>query len=163
MRKIKNQHLRKRGCYFYTQKSESEEKTMAEETKQEPNGTEPTAKTYTEAEYNALQEQLTAMQSQLSTANETIQSYKDMDIDGIQASVAEYKQKWEQSEADRKAFEYQTRLGQYVKILGLRDDIYEQHVANLLAGKNLQSSYFCATSSQSARNRYSDNNFPRMT
>jgi hypothetical protein len=123
---------------------------MEEETKQEQGGTEPTAKTYTEAEYNALQEQLTAMQSQLSTANETIQSYKDMDIDGIQASVAEYKQKWEQSEADRKAFEYQTRLGQYVKILGLRDDIYEQHVANLLAGKNLQSSYFCATSSQSA-------------
>jgi DNA repair exonuclease SbcCD ATPase subunit len=135
---------------------------MEEETKQEQGGTEPTAKTYTEAEYNALQEQLTAMQSQLSTANETIQSYKDMDIDGIQASVAEYKQKWEQSEADRKAFEYQTRLGQYVKTLGLRDDIYEQHVANLLAGKNLQSSYFCATSSQSARNRYSDNNFPRM-
>jgi hypothetical protein len=111
---------------------------MEEETKQEQGGTEPTAKTYTEAEYNALQEQLTAMQSQLSTANETIQSYKDMDIDGIQASVAEYKQKWEQSEADRKAFEYQTRLGQYVKTLGLRDDIYEQHVANLLAGKNLQ-------------------------
>lgn len=59
---------------------------MEEETKQEQGGTEPTAKTYTEAEYNALQEQLTAMQSQLSTANETIQSYKDMDSESIRVS-----------------------------------------------------------------------------
>ena len=109
---------------------------MAEEIKQET--AEPTAKTYTEAEYNALQQQLDAMQKSLDTANTTIQSYKDMDIEGIQASVEDYKQKWEQSEKDRKAFEYQTKLGQYVKTLGLRDDVYEQHVARLLTEKGLQ-------------------------
>lgn len=76
---------------------------MAEEIKQET--AEPTPKTYTEAEYNALQQQLDAMQKSLDTANTTIQSYKDMDIESIQASVEDYKQKWEQSEKDRKAKE----------------------------------------------------------
>ncbi|MDE6779888.1 MAG: hypothetical protein K2J40_00300, partial [Ruminococcus sp.] len=86
---------------------------MAEETKAtETNQAETTpeqspeqaVKTYTEQEYNALK-------SQLDTANQTIQSYKDMDIDGIKASVEDYKQKWEQSENDRKAFEHKTRVG----------------------------------------------------
>lgn len=108
---------------------------MAEEIKQT---TEQTAKTYSEEEYHALQQELDAVRKNLDTANATIQSYKDMDIDGIQASVEDYKQKWEQSEKDRKAFEYQTKLGQYVKTLGLRDDVYEQHVVQLLTQKGLQ-------------------------
>lgn len=104
----------------------SEETTQVEQTTEEPQ-----VKTYSEAEYNALQEQL-------KTANDTIQSYKDMDIDGIKASVEEYKQKFEKAESDRKAFEHKTKLGQYVKSLGLRDDVYEQHVTNLLLEKGLQ-------------------------
>lgn len=64
---------------------------MAEETKEaEPvqvdNQQEQVTKTYTEQEYNALKEQL-------DTANTTIHSYKDMDIDGIKASVEDYKTK----------------------------------------------------------------------
>lgn len=111
---------------------------FAESASEEPSTTEPAAKTYTEEEYNALQQKLDAVQKSLDTANATIQSYKDMDIDGIKASVEDYKQKLEQSEKDRKAFEYQTKLGQYVKTLGLRDEIYEQHVARLLTEKGLQ-------------------------
>lgn len=112
---------------------------MEEETTQvEQTTTETQEKTYSEAEYNALQEQLKAMKSQIDTANQTIQSYKDMNIDGIKASVEDYKQKWEKSESDRKAFEYKTKLGQYVKSLGLRDDVYEQHVVNLFMEKGLQ-------------------------
>ena len=79
-----------------------------------------------------------AIQQSLDTANSTIQSYKDMDIDGIRESVEDYKQKWEQSESDRKAFEYKTRLSSYVKSLGLRDDVYEQHVTNMLMEKGLK-------------------------
>ena len=79
-----------------------------------------------------------AIQQSLDTANSTIQSYKDMDIDGIKASVEDYKQKWEQSEADRKAFEHKTKVSGYVKSLGLRDDVYEQHVTNMLMEKGLQ-------------------------
>ena len=41
------------------------------------------AKTYTEAEYTALQAQLADAQKQLGEANTAIQSFQDMDIDSI--------------------------------------------------------------------------------
>lgn len=112
---------------------------MAEETKTPENvqvetaseQAEPAVKTYSEQEYNALK-------SQLDTANNTIQSYKDMDIDGIKKSVEEYKQKWEQAENDRKAFEHKTRVSGFVKSLGLKDDIYEKHVTDLILEKGLK-------------------------
>ncbi|MCM1506610.1 MAG: phage scaffolding protein [Ruminococcus flavefaciens] len=92
---------------------------------------EQVTKTYSEQEYNALK-------SQLDTANDTIKSYEKMDIDGIKASVEDYKQKWEQSENDRKDFEHRTKIGSYVKSLALRDDIYEKHVADLILEKGLK-------------------------
>lgn len=112
---------------------------MAEETKTPetvqaeptPEQAEPTAKTYTEQEYNALK-------TQLDTANDTIKSYEKMDIDGIKASVEDYKQKWEQSENDRKAFEHRTKVSGFVKSLGLKDDIYEKHVTDLILEKDLK-------------------------
>ncbi len=110
------------------------EETKVPETTQAENAPEQPpekVKTYSEQEYNALAEQLR-------TANETIQSYKDMDIDGIKKSVEEYKQKWEKSESDRKAFEHKTRVNGYVKSLGLKDDIYEKHVADLILEKGLK-------------------------
>ena len=61
-----------------------------------------------------------------------------MDIDGIKASVADYKQKLEQSEADRAAFEYRTKLSQYVKGLQLKNDVYEKYVTDLLTSKELK-------------------------
>lgn len=112
---------------------------MAEETKTPetvqaeptPEQAEPTPKTYTEQEYNALK-------TQLDTANDTIKSYEKMDIDGIKASVEDYKQKWEQSENDRKAFEHRTKVSSFVKSLGLKDDIYEKHVTDLILEKDLK-------------------------
>ena len=112
---------------------------MAEETKQPevttaettPEQSEPSVKTYTEKEYNALK-------SQLDTANDTIKSYEKMDIDGIKQSVEDYKQKWEKSENDRKAFEHKTKVGSFVKSLGLKDDIYENHVTDLILEKGLK-------------------------
>lgn len=90
------------------------------------------------ADIKAEQDAAAAIQQSLDTANSTIQSYKDMDIDGIKASVEDYKQKLEQSEADRKAFEHKTKVSGYVKSLGLRDDVYEQHVTNMLMEKGLK-------------------------
>lgn len=93
--------------------------------------------TYT-ADIKAEQDAATATKTQLDEANKTIQSYKDMDIDGIKASVEEYKQKLTQAEAERAAFEYRTKMNQYVKKLGLKNDVYEKHVTDLLTEKNLQ-------------------------
>ena len=50
----------------------------------------------------------------------------------------EYKQKLTQAEAERAAFEYRTKMNQYVKKLGLKNDVYEKHVTDLLTEKNLQ-------------------------
>ena len=108
---------------------------MAEEKKSPENQSEQVEtkpeKTYSEAEYIALQ-------NQLNDANKTIQSFKDMDIENIKKFAEDWKQKAEQAENDRKAFEHRTKLQQYVKGLHLKDDIYEQHVLNLLIEKNLQ-------------------------
>jgi len=113
-----------------------EEKTMAEETKTtettpEETAPEQTAKTYSEEEYNALADQL-------KTANETIQSYKDMDIDGIKKSVEDYKAKFEQSEKARRDFEHRTKVNAYVKNLGLKDDVYEKYVSDIIIEKELK-------------------------
>ena len=62
------------------------------ETKQEQPET-PAEKTYSEADY-------TALQNQLNEANKTIRSFKDMDIDGIKKSADEWKQKAEALEED---------------------------------------------------------------
>ena len=107
------------------------EETKSPETNQAETQPEQSAKTYSEQEYNALMEQL-------NTANATIQSYKDMDIDGIKQSVEDYKTKWEQSENDRRAFEYKTKVSGFVKSLGLKDDIYEKYVTDMIIAKELK-------------------------
>ena len=107
------------------------EENKAPETIQAEPTTEQVAKTYSEQEYNALK-------SQLDTANDTIKSYEKMDIDGIKKSVEEYKQKAEQAENDRKAFEHKTRISSFVKSLGLKDDIYEKYVTDLILEKGLK-------------------------
>lgn len=93
--------------------------------------------TYT-TDIQAEQHAKSDVQTQLDEASKTIQSYKDMDIDGIKASVEDYKQKLAQAEADRAAFEHRTKLNQYVKGLHLRDDICEKYVADLLNEKGLK-------------------------
>ncbi len=90
------------------------------------------------ADIQAEKDAAAKIQGDLDTANQTIQSYKDMDIDGIKASVEDYKQKLEQSEADRKAFEYRTKMAQYVKGLNLKNDVYEKYVTDMLTEKGLK-------------------------
>lgn len=100
-----------------------------------------TVKAITEAytaDIAAEKDATAAIQKDLDIANATIQSYKDMDIDGIKASVEDYKQKLVESETARTAFEHKTKVAQYVKGLGLRDDVYEEHVTDLLLDKELK-------------------------
>lgn len=114
---------------------------MAEETKTPETAqpeTPPTAKTYTEEQYKALEAKITSLTDQLTDANKTIKSYTDMDIEGIKKSAADWEQKAKQAEADRAAFEHRTKLVAYVKGLHLKDEIYEAHVTKLLEEKGLQ-------------------------
>lgn len=97
---------------------------MAEETKPDVQNTpepktDPQPKTYSEAEYNALKSQLDSLK----------QSAKDNE---------DFKEKFEQSEQARKDFEHKTKVSAFVKSLGLKDDIYEKYVENLILEKGLK-------------------------
>lgn len=79
-----------------------------------------------------------AIQKSLDEANTTIQSFKDMDIEGIKKSADDWKAKAEAAEQERAAFEHRTKLAQYVKGLHLKNDVYEAHVTKLLEDKQLK-------------------------
>lgn len=120
---------------------------MAEETKpagaepqeSRPDGnTDPAEKTYTEAEYNALQEQLKAVNDQLSNANKSIRSYKDMDIDSIKQSAADWEQKYKAAEQQRAAQEYSTKLDKFVAQQGCKNAVYADYLKRQLEGKQLK-------------------------
>lgn len=108
---------------------------MAEETKPT---TEQTAKTYTEEEYKALQAQLTAAQTSLKAANDKLASFEKMDVEKIKQEAADWKQKFEQAEADRKAKEYKDGVAAFVRKQGMKNDIYAEHLTNQIVSKNLQ-------------------------
>lgn len=82
--------------------------------------------------------ELSGVKEQLTAANTTIQSYKDMDIDGIKQSAAEWQQKYEtdtkslQEKLDAQATEFAARTYlsgfQYADEL-VKDAIYDKFMA----------------------------------
>lgn len=88
--------------------------------------------------FDAKVTELSGVKEQLTAANTTIQSYKDMDIDGIKKSAAEWQQKYEtdtkslQEKLDAQATEFAARtyLGgfQYANDL-VKDAIYDKFMA----------------------------------
>lgn len=110
---------------------------MAQENKPETGENQPET-VYTAEAYTALQEQLKAVQKQLKDANAAIQSYKDMDIDGIQKAAADWQQKYEQAEAERAAQDYRNSVSEFVRKQHLKNDIYSDYLMNQILGKKLQ-------------------------
>lgn len=108
---------------------------MAEET---PNQTQEGVKTYSVEEYAALQQQLDEARANLKETAEKLTSFEKMDVESIRKSAADWKQKYEQSEKERADFAYKTKLGQFVKSLHLKNDVYEKFVTDLLTEKGLQ-------------------------
>ena len=81
---------------------------MEEETKTTETAPEtPAEKTYSEEDYNALK-------AQLDEANKTIQGFKDMDIESIQKSADDWKQKAEALEQAQKERDYSDKLDKFV-------------------------------------------------
>ncbi len=88
-------------------------------------------KTYSEADYNALK-------TQLDEANKTIQGFKDMDIESIQKSADEWKQKAEALELAQKERDYSDKLDKFVSEQGMKNDIYAAHLKGLLKTAELK-------------------------
>ena len=79
-----------------------------------------------------------SVQTQLAEANKQIESFREMDVEAIKKSADDWKQKYEASEAERASFEHKTKINSFVKKLGLKDDIYESHLAGQLIEKGLK-------------------------
>ena len=79
----------------------------------------PEFKTYSEEEYKALETQLDELKK-------------------ATAENEDFKAKWEQSEQARKDFEHRTKVNSFVKSLGLKDDIYEKYVSDIIIEKGLK-------------------------
>lgn len=102
---------------------------------------EATVKSITEtynADIKAEKDGAAAIQTQLDEANATIKSYADMDIEGVKKSAADWEEKYKKSEADRLAFEHRTKVGDLVKGLKLKDNIYEDYLTNQIIEKQLK-------------------------
>ena len=111
---------------------------MAEENKNPETHETAAPKTYSEEEYTALQSQLADVQKQLGDAGKTIQSYKDMDIEGIKKSAADWEEKAKQLEAEQKEKDYSDRLDKYVQAQGMKNDIYAAHLKGQLMAAELK-------------------------
>lgn len=78
--------------------------------------TEETNRMYTASEYHALQEQLNAAKQ----------------------SIADWQQKYEQVESDRKAKEYSEKLDDFVQKQNMKSTFYADYLKKQLADQNLQ-------------------------
>lgn len=81
---------------------------------------------------------LTEAHKSLEAANKQIEEFKGIDIERIRKACDDWKQKAEQAEADKQKVIYESKVAGYVKGLKLKDEIYENHVTNMLLDKGLQ-------------------------
>lgn len=90
------------------------------------------------ADIKAEQDTAATIQTQLTAANEKLSSFDGMDVEKIKQEAADWKQKYEQAEADRKAKEYKDGVAAFVRKQGMKNDIYAEHLTNQIVSKNLQ-------------------------
>ncbi len=93
--------------------------------------------TYT-ADIQAEQKVAAEIRKSLDEANSTIQSYKDMDVDGIKKSAEDWQKKYEQAEEARKAKEYHDNVMAFVRQQNPKNDIYAEHIQRQIIGKGLK-------------------------
>lgn len=115
-----------------------EDETKNEPAQQQEQTQEPQAKTYSEADYNALQAKLDAVTGQLNDANSKIQSYVDMDIDGIKQSAADWQKKYEAAQDQMQQLEYSTKLDKFVAQQGCKNPIYADYLKRQIESKQLK-------------------------
>ena len=115
-----------------------EDETKNEPVQQQEQAPEPQAKTYSEADYNALQAKLDAVTGQLNDANDKIKSYADMDIDGIKQSAADWQKKYEAAQDQMQQLEYSTKLDKFVAQQGCKNSIYADYLKRQIESKQLK-------------------------
>lgn len=93
------------------------------------------------ADFGTKSDTVKELKEQLAAANAQIESFKDMDIDGIKASAAEWKQKAEEAEqaaeARVKELTHDNLLREKLSGLKFTSDYAKQGVFNEIKAKNL--------------------------
>lgn len=100
-----------------------------------------TIKAITEAyatDIKAEQDAAATIQTQLTAANEKLSSFDGMDVEKIKQEAADWKQKFEQAEADRKAKEYSDNLDKFVQKQSMKNNIYADYLKRQLVEQKLQ-------------------------
>lgn len=86
--------------------------------------------------------ELTTVKEQLESANSTIQSYKDMDIEGIKKSADDWKAKYEEDtkklQADLQAKDYDYAAKDYINQFKFIDDDVKEIVLNKFKAKEFK-------------------------
>lgn len=104
--------------------------------------TEPeTVKAITEAysaDIKAEQDKTAAVQTSFDEASGKLRSFENMDVEKIKQEAADWKQRCEQLEADRKAKEHSDKIDKFVQSQRMRNSIYADHLKRQIMEQNLQ-------------------------
>ncbi len=91
--------------------------------------------------FDTKETEIVNLKQQLDNANKQIDDFKEMDIDSIKKTAADYKEKFEQvqKEADTKIKEmqYDSDLTEYMKTLKINDDVHAENLKKMIKEKNL--------------------------
>lgn len=91
--------------------------------------------------FDTKETEIINLKQQLDNANKQIDDFKEMDIDSIKKTAADYKEKFEQvqKEADTKIKEmqYDSDLTEYMKTLKINDDVHAENLKKMIKEKNL--------------------------
>lgn len=91
--------------------------------------------------FDTKETEIINLKQQLDNANKQIDDFKEMDIDSIKKTAADYKEKFEQvqKEADIKIKEmqYDSDLTEYMKTLKINDDVHAENLRKMIKEKNL--------------------------
>ena len=85
-----------------------------------------------------MQAKLDAVTGQLNDANSKIQSYTEMDVDGIKRSAADWQKKYEAAQEQMQQLEYSAKLDKFVAQQGCRNPIYADYLKRQIESKQLK-------------------------
>lgn len=90
------------------------------------------------SDIKAEQDKAAAVQTQLDDTAKKLDAFGGKSAEEIAQEIFDWKQKYEQSEADRKAKAYEDGVKAYVAKQGMRNDIYAKHLTEQITSKGLQ-------------------------
>lgn len=90
------------------------------------------------SDIKAEQDKAAAVQTQLDDTAKKLDAFGGKSAEEIAQEISDWKQKYEQAEAARKAKAYEDGVKAYVAKQGMKNDIYAKHLTEQITSKGLQ-------------------------